>query len=194
MHRVRTFSMFLAACAALSNWSAAATAAERPVWELRPYRVRVLVGVAGRPEVAARLPAVLAGRLAERIPALQGGAWDVTASPAPAALQQAMTASLAGVTADVLPKDSLDADKIMLLQVSGCRRRMPGCGPRTGRCNGTLEHAGRAADRTALETPGSVAGGRAGGVRAAGARQRCEGRRGGVAIEGVGPQAARSGA
>ena len=44
MHRVRTFSMFLAACAALVDWSAAATAAERPVWELRPYRVRVLVG------------------------------------------------------------------------------------------------------------------------------------------------------
>jgi hypothetical protein len=124
MHRARAFSMFLAACAALAGW-AAATAAERPVWELRPYRVRVLVGVAARPEVAARLPAVLAGRLAERIRGLQGGAWDVTASPAPAALQQAMTASLAGVTADALPKDSLDGDKVMLLQVSaaadGCQ-------------------------------------------------------------------------
>ena len=118
MHRTGSLWILIVAAAAIAHWPGAAAAAEPPVWELRPYRIAVLVGVAPRPELAADLPAALAGRLAERIVALQGAAWDVTAAPAPAALQQAMTAALSGVTAEALPKDALDADKVMLVQVS----------------------------------------------------------------------------
>ena len=44
---------------------------------------------------------------------LEGGS-----SPAPEALRRAMSASLASVAADALPKDSLDADKVILVEVS----------------------------------------------------------------------------
>ncbi len=118
MHRTGSLPILILAAAALARGPVAAAAAEPPVWELRPYRIQVLVGVASRPELAARWPAALAARLTERILALQGAAWDATVAPAPPALQQAMAASLAGVTADALPKDSLDADKVMLVQVS----------------------------------------------------------------------------
>ena len=88
------------------------------VWELRPYRVCVLVGVAARPEFAGQFPAVLADRLAKRISALEGGAWDVAVSPAPATLQRTIVASLSNVAADDLPKDSLHGDKVILLQIA----------------------------------------------------------------------------
>ncbi len=66
---------FVAICAAIVAWPPAAGAAERPVWELRPYRVQVLVAIAVRPELAGQSPAALAGRLAERVRALQSRAW-----------------------------------------------------------------------------------------------------------------------
>jgi hypothetical protein len=42
----------------------------------------------------------------------------VTVAAAPEALQQVMSASLASVTAEVLPKEALEADKVMLVEVS----------------------------------------------------------------------------
>jgi hypothetical protein len=98
--------------------TASPDAAGEPVWELRPYRVQVLLGVAAGPELTEAWTTALAGRLAQRIPALQGGAWDVTAATAPAGLRQAMVASVAAVTADSLPKEMLNADKVMLLRVA----------------------------------------------------------------------------
>jgi len=121
LRRMTSLSVFVTVAAVLGGRTpaaAAAGAAGQTVWELRPYRVQVFVAVAAGPELSGQLPAALAGRLAERIPALQGGAWDVTVSPAPAGLQQATAASLAGVTADRLPKGALDADKVMLLRVA----------------------------------------------------------------------------
>ncbi len=111
-------AIFLLAWAAAASCAAAADAARGPVWELRPYRVQVLVGVAGRPELPAALPAALADRLAERIRALEGGAWDVTVAPASPALRQAMAASLVGVAAAALPADPPGTDKFMLVLVS----------------------------------------------------------------------------
>jgi hypothetical protein len=102
-------SILLVACAASGGG---------PVWELRPYQVQVLVGVAERPELPAELPAALAGRLAERIRALQGGAWEATVAPAPPALRQAMAASIEGVTAAALPESPRGVDKFMLVEVS----------------------------------------------------------------------------
>ena len=115
---VRLFASFCAALAALVWASAAVGATGQPVWELRPYRVQIYLGFAARPEFGGQLPAVLAGRLAEGIPSLQGGAWIVAVAPAPEGLQQAMSASLAGVTAEVLAKEALEADKVMLVEVS----------------------------------------------------------------------------
>jgi hypothetical protein len=108
-------AMLLVACAAAAD---AADAPRGPVWELRPYRTEVFVGVVGRPELPVELPAALADCLAERIRAIQGGAWDATVAAAPPALQQAMAASLEGVTAAALPGKSPDVDKFMLVEVS----------------------------------------------------------------------------
>jgi hypothetical protein len=118
--RNTSLAIFVTALAVLGGRTpaAAADAAGQPVWELRPYRVQVFVGVAAGLELSGQLPTALARRLAERIPALQGGAWEVTVSPAPPGLQQAMAASLAGVTADALPKSALEADKVILLRVA----------------------------------------------------------------------------
>ena len=121
MPRARLYPLLATLCAALAalDWAtAAAGASGQPVWELRPYRIQIFLGFAARPEFGGQLPATLAGRLAERTASLQGGAWNVTAVPAPEALQQAMSASLAGVTAEVLPKEALQADKVMLVEVS----------------------------------------------------------------------------
>ena len=112
---------FCGALAALLSATAAAGGSGQPVWELRPYRVQIFLGFAARPEFGGQLPAVLASRLADSISSLQGGAWKVAVAPAPEALQQAMSVSLTDVAADVLPKEALEADKVMLVQVSVAR-------------------------------------------------------------------------
>jgi hypothetical protein len=106
------------ALAVLVLGTAVAGAAGQPVWELRPYRVQILLGFAARPELGGELPSVLAERLAASISSLQGGAWNVAVAPAAPVLQQAMSASLTGITAEALPKEALEADKVMLVEVS----------------------------------------------------------------------------
>jgi hypothetical protein len=109
--------MIAAACAALALL-ASASAAEPPIWELRPYRVRVLVDVAARPEFTASL----APWLAARIETLQGGAWDAGVTGADESLRRAWAATSDGTLAlespPPLPKDALVADKVMLLRVT----------------------------------------------------------------------------
>ena len=109
---------FCTALAFLISATAAAGETAQPIWELRPYRIQIFLGFADRPELGGELPSRLAGRLAEGIPSLQGGAWNVTVAPAPEALRQAMSASLDDITAEVLPRESLAADKVVLVHVS----------------------------------------------------------------------------
>jgi len=109
--------MIAAACAALAVL-ASASAAEPPIWELRPYRVRVLVDVAPRPEFTARL----ASWLAARIETLQGGAWDAAVAGADESSRRAWAATgdgkLALESPPPLPKDALAGDKVLLLRVT----------------------------------------------------------------------------
>ena len=100
-------------------------AAGQSVWELTPYRVRLLVAFAPAPELTPRLRADLITDLVDRAEALVGAAWNVTAAPAPPHLQPAMTSAIESVKLESLPEDALESDKVMLLAVSwvadGCR-------------------------------------------------------------------------
>ena len=96
-----------------------AARAAQSVWELTPYRIRVLLAVAPKPELTERLAERLQGVVAERAARSIGAPWDLRVERAPAELQTPMLASLAKVTFENLPAEWLDAgdDKAILLSI-----------------------------------------------------------------------------
>ncbi len=94
-----------------------AVAGGQSVWELTPYRIHALVTVAPGPELTARLRADLPAMAVGRVESLVGAPWDISLVEVPPELQRVMAAGIEEVTLDLLPKDSLEVDKVMLLAI-----------------------------------------------------------------------------
>jgi len=94
-----------------------AAAAGQSVWEVTPYRIRLLVAFAPLPELTPQLQADLMTGLVDRTDALVGAAWDLSAAPAPPQLARQMLSAVDSVTLESLPQESLQFDKVMLLVV-----------------------------------------------------------------------------
>lgn len=130
--RAQRFSAPASCCRRWTAWSLAALAlatlsfawarsadAAQSVWELTPYRIRVLVAAAPKPEITPRLVEQVRAVIAERAETTIGGSWDLRVEPAPAALQTAMLADLGKVSFELLPSELLDGndDKAILVVV-----------------------------------------------------------------------------
>ncbi|HUY87586.1 MAG TPA: hypothetical protein VMV10_02515 [Pirellulales bacterium] len=120
LRRIWRAASRLALLAACWSWLAADCAkAAQSVWELTPYRIRVLMAVAPKPELTARLVEQVQAVIAERADLSIGAPWDLQIELAPAALQRAMLASLAELSFENLPPELLDGDddKAILLSI-----------------------------------------------------------------------------
>ena len=107
-------------CVGLLAWLAPPRAhAAQSVWELTPYRIRVLLAVAPKPELTERLAEQVRDIVTERAGSSIGASWDLYVESAPAALQTPMLASLDTITAESLPAALLegDDDKAILLAI-----------------------------------------------------------------------------
>ena len=98
-------------------FTAAAPAVGQSVWELTPYRIRLLVAFAPEPELTPRLQSDFMIDLVDRTDALVGAAWDVTVEPAAPALQRAMRSAIDSVSLESLGQSADGCDKVMLLVV-----------------------------------------------------------------------------
>jgi hypothetical protein len=83
-----------------------------------PYQVQVYLAVAPGPVPGPRLEEALRVKLAERIESVIGPAWNVTLSPPPSALGEAMLHGLAELPAKRVPLPATDLDKILLVAVT----------------------------------------------------------------------------
>lgn len=94
-----------------------ARAASPVVWELTPYRVRLVLTVAPAPELSAALEAELRTGLAEQVERFIGAAWNATVDTAPPALRDRILTDLAAFPAEAIPTDWLDDDKLIFLRL-----------------------------------------------------------------------------
>lgn len=88
------------------------------VWELTPYRVRVVLCLAHEPEFTPGLERDLRTGLVNQCDLLIGPAWSVTFGSAPVALAEQMLGDVSAVSADSLPPPWLDDDKVALMTLS----------------------------------------------------------------------------
>jgi len=110
----------LCATAWLGSWAtrdAAGAERRRTLWEYTPYRVQILVAVDDDPAKTGELAAELGRDVQQRIEASVGSPWDVETSPAPAAVAFAVRWRFDAITAEDLPRKSLDFDKVLIIRV-----------------------------------------------------------------------------
>lgn len=100
---------------------AAGRASAQSVWELTPYRIRVLVDVEPRPELTPRLIEQMYAWAGERADTAVGAAWNLEFAPAPPELLRPVRGGLANLALDALPQglldDAADFDKLILASV-----------------------------------------------------------------------------
>jgi pentatricopeptide repeat protein len=107
----------------ISRPSAAAESVD--VWELTPYRVRVLVALSAEPEFTSGFRRDLQSSLVDRLEASVGAAWQLEVSEAAAALRPIILRTAAGSTfsekLEPLPSKLIDSkdDKVVLLALAG---------------------------------------------------------------------------
>lgn len=89
-----------------------------PVWQLAPYRVQVLLGVAAAADLGGPVEHELLQAVPAQCDSLLGGPWEVSMAAAAPALAAAMFRDPAGITAAALPKPGPDIDKVLLLAVT----------------------------------------------------------------------------
>ncbi|MEA3342077.1 MAG: hypothetical protein U9R15_19095, partial [Chloroflexota bacterium] len=93
----------------------ASSASAQSVWELTPYKIRLIVAMQPAAGLDARLQSDLEAALLARFETVVGAAWDVTSEEAPPRLRHQIIGDIGAVTAELLPKDRDEFDKIMLL-------------------------------------------------------------------------------
>jgi len=108
---------------------AGSPAAGQTIWELTPYRVQLVVWLAPAPELTPPLRTELAADLIQRCESLIGAAWDVAdvsdtldldeeTGQERATMQRTLVSAIESADAASIPAQSLQFDKVMLLQVS----------------------------------------------------------------------------
>ncbi|HLA85511.1 MAG TPA: hypothetical protein VJL29_12010 [Thermoguttaceae bacterium] len=94
------------------------------VWELTPYRIRLIVALSPTATLNPSLAAKLRQGLVQRAETVVGAQWDVQSFEPGPVLSHRMTADLAAVGVKDLPEDTTEFDKVFLLAVvpeaSGC--------------------------------------------------------------------------
>jgi hypothetical protein len=114
----RTLSIaWLLAGATAASVSAAERGAAAPLAPLAPYKIRVLLALAGAPELTATVERDFVAELPGRAEALVGAAWELSVVSAPAAIRADATANIEKVSLEAVVKDSADFDELMLLVV-----------------------------------------------------------------------------
>jgi hypothetical protein len=99
------------------TFAAVAPAAAQSVWELTPYRIRIVIAAGDSPELTPQLMSDLGADLISRADGLIGAAWDVSVDGAEPALARAILDDLDAVTLESIPEELLEFDKVMLLAI-----------------------------------------------------------------------------
>jgi hypothetical protein len=86
-----------------------------PPWELRPYRITVLVAVQPGPELPAAVEGELHQQIGEQAAAAIGDSWTLKVEAASAELKEGIIKDIAAVEAAAFSTVSKDADKVTLL-------------------------------------------------------------------------------
>lgn len=105
----------------LAAWLAGARQADaQSVWDLTPYRIRVLMAVDNRPEFTERLAESMRAVLAERTDTAVGAAWILQSGPAPDDLRPALLDGLAALSVEQVPQSlvELEADKLIFVTLT----------------------------------------------------------------------------
>ena len=97
---------------------AAAADAASTSWELSPYRIQLLIAVQPGASASRTLAGELAANLPARAATIVGGAWQLEAAVAPAALSHELIHALADATSTRLPAEALKKDKVIVLTVA----------------------------------------------------------------------------
>ncbi len=105
-------------CAILLVVGFVSSAAAQSVWELTPYRIRLIVAMRPTPELDARLRSDLESALLGRFETVIGAAWDVSTEPVSPRLRHQIVDDIGAVTAELLGEGRGEFDKIMLLAVT----------------------------------------------------------------------------
>ncbi len=96
------------------------SASAQSVWELTPYRIRLIVAMQPTAELNARLQADLEEALLGRFETVIGAAWDVStaAESVSPQLRHQIVDNIGAVSAQLLPPGCEEFDKIMLLAIA----------------------------------------------------------------------------
>ncbi|HWB13770.1 MAG TPA: hypothetical protein VG826_31380 [Pirellulales bacterium] len=89
------------------------------VWEMTPYRIRVLLAMASEPELTPHLREQVEARVMERAEKAVGASWDLSVGVPPLELGVKMISSLSRLPMDDLPETLVesDSDKLLLVAV-----------------------------------------------------------------------------
>ncbi len=105
----------------VSAAAARVPAADLAVWELMPYRIRVVQAVEPSPAMPEMLVQRLSQDLLAQVDAYVGAAWQVEVQSADASLRRPILERLEGMTAEQIPESwrtSEEIDKVILLGIS----------------------------------------------------------------------------
>ncbi|MEX2559599.1 MAG: hypothetical protein WD403_06770, partial [Pirellulales bacterium] len=105
----------------LAAWLAGARQADaQSVWDLTPYRIRVLMAVDNQPDFTERLAESMRAVLAERTDTAVGAAWILQSEPAPDDLRPALLDGLAALSVEQVPQSlvELEADKLIFVTLT----------------------------------------------------------------------------
>lgn len=110
------FRCLICAVAALLSASPS-QAADRSIWQMLPYDVKIIVALDPAPPLTPQLREELLTCLNERIEQTIGSTWNTTIEPAPSALRGAMLRDIDAVTPEQIKVPYPAPDKILLLAV-----------------------------------------------------------------------------
>jgi len=92
-------------------------ASAQSVWELTPYRIRLVVALAPTAQLRPELAAGLERRLLDRVESVVGARWDLSTMKPSARVRHRMTSDLAALRFEDLPQDTVKFDKILFVAV-----------------------------------------------------------------------------
>lgn len=103
----------------LANGHSVQAAGAPTVWEITPYRIRVLLALAPEPELTDHLRSQIEARVIERAERAIGAAWDVSVEAPPAELHIRLLGSLTQLSVADLPEALVESedDKLIIVAV-----------------------------------------------------------------------------
>ncbi|MBN1588190.1 MAG: hypothetical protein JW888_01610 [Pirellulales bacterium] len=108
----------LAFALALIFFAAAKGVPAQSVWELTPYRIRLIVAYTPTASLNQEAVSHLERSLLDRVETTVGAGWDVVPMEPSPRLRHRMMGDLAALTLEDLPEDTLKFDKVLLLAIA----------------------------------------------------------------------------